>query len=287
MLKTKRLKNHVTNHIKDQIKDHAKEPTLFQKSFFEKTFKAIYSKPRLFLYIFLLDVAFLAIFYLINLLVNSLLPSNPNFISSAQANTLVFIAIILGVIAYFIIMVLVYSFFSLVILGNIKSYSSDHRHDFSMFKNMFVLNILLFMLFFILVVIFNLLLGLLTGMSIWLAIIIGVVFLAIVLLVYAFYSFSHSAFILGHELKTNLKNSLKHIFTRSYLGIFLSSMIIIGVYILLYMLAGVIFQNYIVSNYDSFVNITSYITIIVAYLLFSFNRIYFFFIAEKHIGSKS
>jgi len=255
-------------------------------SIFSKAWDAVMAKPKLFLYIFLLDLAFFAVFFLFNQLFNLILPSDPSFVTRLQADTLLFIAVIILVVVYFVISVIVYSFFSLVILGNIKKMSVEHDHDFSMFKRMFGLNLILIILFILLLVLFNIVSAALASLGTWVGIFVLVVFIVLALLAYAFYNFTHSAFILKHELKDSLKAAFKHILTKSYLGILLFSLIVIGAYIILYFLVGLVFKDAIIKNYESFVNISSIIAIILVYLLFSFNRIYFFFVAEKHIGHK-
>ena len=256
------------------------------ESLFRKTFNSIFTKPKMFLYVILLDLAFFVIFFLLNLLANYLMPKDPTFISRVQSDTMLMIFFVLVIIAYFVIMLLIYSFFSLVILGNIKSLSVKHDFDFSLFKNMFFLNLLLFVFFFLLVVILNLALGFLINKSIWIGIIVGIVLLIILFMAYAFYNFTHSSFILGHELKYVIKKSLKHVFSNVYLETFLFSFGVIAVYIILYFLAGLFFKDFIMNNYNAFVNISSIIILVIVYILFAINRVYFFFIAEKHIGHK-
>jgi len=201
-----------------------------------------------------------------------------------QSDTLLLMAFLLLVIAYFVIIVIIYSFFSLVVLGNIKSLSVKHKHDLSMFRKMFFLNMLLFILFFLLFILFNILLTLLTNQSIWLAIIVGIVLFVFLVLVYAFYHFANSAFILKHSVSLSLKKSLKSSLTKSYLGVIIFDIVVMLVYMGLYILAGLVFKNFIIQNYSMYVNVSSIITLIIIYVLFSFNRIYFYFAAEKHIG---
>jgi len=191
---------------------------------------------------------------------------------------------IAALLAYVVIIVLVYSFFNLIILGNIKSMSTDHKNDFSMYKNMFRLNMLLFMLFFIMLMAFDFIKGLLVRQSVCLLAIVGIFIIMIIVLVYVFYNFTQSAFILRHELSHNLKTSFRHTFTKSYLGIILFDVAVIVAYIIIYLAVGLIFPGFMLANQGIIETISSAVTIIIVYLLFSFNRIYFYFVAEKHIG---
>jgi hypothetical protein len=256
----------------------------FGHSLFRKSLDAAVSKPRIFLYTLLLDIGFIGVFLLINYLANLFIPSDPMFITNAQKDTALFIGIILLVILYFLIVVLAYSFFSLVILGNIKSYSVNHKHDFSMFMGMFLLNLILFGIFFILLILFNLVLGLLANTSAWIATFFSIISVIVLFVAYVFHNFVHSAFIMNHELVDNLRHGLKGIFTRKYLGIMLFSLSVLLAYALIYFLIGIVFRDFILLHYEEFVNISSIFTIILIYAIFAFNRIYFFFIAEKHIG---
>ena len=100
-----------------------------KNGFFKKSLFAIKDNPRLFFYIFLLDLGFFAIFYLLNILINKIIPDDPAFMTTIQGDNLLLIGIVLLTLLYLVIMVLVYSFFSLIILGNIKSMSTKHEHD--------------------------------------------------------------------------------------------------------------------------------------------------------------
>src|SRR3989339_1418204 len=189
-------------------------------------------------------------------------------------------------VLYFVIIILIYSFFSLIILGNIKKFAFNHKHDLSLYKRMFFLNLVLFIMFFILLVIFNIILTLIINKSVWIASIIFVLMALIIIMAYAFYNFSHSAFILGHELRSNLKQSFRNIFTKSYWGIILFNLIILGIYVLVYILLGAAFGDIIATNYTQYVNTSSIVSLVLIYVLYTFNRIYFFFITEKKLGIK-
>jgi len=245
--------------------------------------QAVVSKPKLFFYNILLDIGFLAIFLLINYLINMLLPIEPEFAKNMNQDTLLFTLLILGTVLYFAVMILIYSFFSLIVLGNIKSMSCDHKHDFSMLRKMFFLNIIMFAIFFIISLLFNILMYLIIDKPLWLIAAGSLIIIIISFIIYAFYNFSSAAFILGHTFKDNIKKSLKSIFTRSCAEIIIFNIAIIAAYIIIYFTIGTIFKNNIMDNYGSFMNISSIITIIIVYLLFAFNRIYFFFAAEKHM----
>lgn len=257
-----------------------------KESLLRKSWSATKSKPLTILYIFLLDIAFLAVFYVLNLLVNSFIPEDPSFMTRIQSDTLMLVAFLLLVIAYFVIIVIIYSFFSLIVLGNIKSLSVKHKHDLSMFRKMFFLNMLLFIFFFLLFALFNILSGLLVNQSIWITVVAAILFVLFMVIIYAFYHFANSAFILKHGVSSSLKKSIKSSLTKAYLGVIVFNLAILIVYIVLYVVLGLVFKDFIVKNYSVYVNFSSIITLIVIYVLFSFNRIYFYFAAERHIGHK-
>jgi hypothetical protein len=257
-----------------------------KESLLKKSWHATKSKPLTILYIFLLDVAFLAVFYVLNLLVNSFIPQDPSFMTRVQSDTLMLVAFLLLVVAYFVMIVIIYSFFSLIVLGNIKSLSVKHKHDFSMFRRMFFLNMLLFIFFFLLLALLNIVSGLLINSATWLAVAVSIIVFIFLVMVYAFYHFANSAFILKHSVSSSLKKSIKNSVTKAYLGIMIFNAVVILLYVGLYFVLGLVFKNFIVNNYSQYVNFSSIITIILIYVLFSFNRIYFYFAAERHIGHK-
>jgi hypothetical protein len=143
---------------------------------------------------------------------------------------------------------------------------------------------LLFAIFFVLMVLFDFTLGFLLKTEWWIAIFFSIILFLLAFVAYAFYNFTHSAFIMNHEISASMKNAFTHLFTKTYLGIFIFSAAVILAYVLVYFLVGLLFKSFILDNYEEFVNISSIVTIILVYLMFSFNRIYFYFVAEKHIG---
>jgi hypothetical protein len=256
----------------------------YRSSSFKKGLVAIKTNPILLFYVILLDVGFFGVFYLLNLVLNNFLPDNAQIAMTLSSQSMFFIVMLLISILYFVVIILAYSFFNLIILGSIRKMAHKYSHDFSLFKNMFFLNLLLFIIFFILLSLFNYLTVLIVNKSIWLAAIVFLVVLVLVIFSYAFHNFSHSAFILGHKLRTTLKQALKNTFSKAYLGVITFSIVFMIIYFGLYILLGLIIDNFIIQNYNAFINTSSIITLIVAYVLFTFNRIYFFFVAEKRIG---
>ncbi len=250
----------------------------------KKSFTSIRQNPKVLFWIFLLDVGFLALFLLLNYAVNLLFPSTLDVVTQAQKNVLLFVGLIALFVLYVAIILLAYSFFSLIILGNIKSLSKTHTHDFSMLKQMFLINLLLFIVFFVFFILFNIISVFLTTLAAWASLLVLVLFAVFALLFYVFWNLAHSAFILGHEFWACLKKSFRNLFSRAYLGLFLSSIIVIAVYVALVIGASLLFKNTFIAHYQTFVTVGNILTVIVVYALFTFNRVYFFFIAEKHIG---
>lgn len=262
----------------------------FGKKYHQSTFKrslvSIKNKPLLLLYIVLLDAAFLAIFYLLNVLLNQIFPEDPLLLGKLQGNMLFVIGLFLLTILYFVITILLYSFFNLLILGNIRKMSNTYNHDLALYRRMFLLNMLLFVMFFIIFTIFNMVLTAITNQSVWIATVVFLIMALILIFAYAFYNFCHSTFIMGHELKSILTNSWRHVLTKSYLGVIMFDLAVLLVYFLVYVILGVTMQDRIITNYNTYLNTSSVITLVVVYILYTFNRIYFFFIAEKKVGYK-
>ncbi len=256
----------------------------YGSSSFKKSLIAVKTRPLLLLYIILLDAGFFVVFYLLNLVLNAFIPENPEIAMALNSQSMFFIVMLLLSILYFVIIILVYSLFNLIILGNIRKMSHKYSHDFSLFKNMFMLNLLLFLIFFILLSLFNYLTILIVNKPIWLAAIVFILVFLILILSYAFHNFSHSAFILGHKMRDIVKKAFKNTFSKAYLGIITFSVTFMIIYFGLYVILGLIIDGFILANYDTFINTSSIITLIIAYVLFTFNRVYFFFIAERKIG---
>lgn len=256
----------------------------YSSSSLKKSIHAVKANPVLLLYIVLLDAGFFVVFYLLNLLLNAFLPDNPEIAMAVHSQLMFFIVMLLLSILYFVIIILAYSFFNLIILGNIRKMSQKYSHNFGLYKKMFLLNLLLFLIFFILLSIFNYLTILIVNRPIWLATIVFILALLILMFYYAFHNFSHSIFILGYNMRDIIKRAFKSTFSKAYLGIIIFSLIFILIYLGLYVILGLVIKSVILKNYETFINTSSILTLIVAYVLFTFNRIYFFFVAEKKIG---
>ncbi|GIU68928.1 MAG: hypothetical protein KatS3mg002_0164 [Candidatus Woesearchaeota archaeon] len=266
--------NNFFNYLKDK----------YLNSLLRKSFNAIKKSPLLLLYIIFLDMVFLGLFYLFNYLFKKIIPDASDITRYANSQTTFIILLVILSLIYFLLIILTYSFFNLIVMGNIRKMSEKYVHRFVLFKNMFILNLLLFFIFFLFVSLLNYLGSFLIGKPVWLLYIIVIISLIVLMFIYVFYHFSNAILILNYnKLRDIIKKSFQNTISFSYWGIISFNIFVVIIYLVIYLLLTLILGDYILKNYELFVNSSSIITLILIYFLFVFNRIYFFFLSEKNI----
>ncbi|MFA5797721.1 MAG: hypothetical protein WC916_06855 [Candidatus Woesearchaeota archaeon] len=256
-------------------------------SVWKKSWKSFSSRPIIALWIFLLDIGILASFILLRSVVGLMVPEQFDLISAAQKNMLVFLGIAGIFLLYVVLLALAYSFFKYIILGQIKSFSKTHTFDMKTLRNLFFMNLLLFVCFFIILMFFTLLFSAVNSVQTWIGITIFAGFIIILFLLYIFWNFMHSTCILGHGFWPSMKKSFRHLWTSSYLGLIVFNVGIIIVYVILFLVLALLFKYVLTSSFGIFLQVGTIVSLIVVYILFMFNRVHFYFIAEKHIGHKT
>lgn len=246
----------------------------YKKSILGDMFVRLKRNPKLIAYIILLDLLFLGCIYLLNYFIEK-------YFLGKNFTILTLISLI-----YFLLLIFAHSFFNFLILGNIKKLLFDYKHDFSLLKKLFILNVLFFIIFFLLIAFLTYLYGFLLQKPIWLAVIILILLILMFIFFYVFYNFGSSLLMLNFKIKNSLSLALKYVFSKKYFGLLLLNIVLIGLYFIIYISLVFLFDSFNLSS-ELLINIFTIMLFLLFYGLFFINRIYFFFITEKSIGNKT
>jgi len=239
-----------------------------------KSFGIIKSNFKKIGIILLFDILFFAVLLVISNWINLSLPKD---VSSLRAifpsKGIVWAALIL----YFIILILIYSIFKYIIMGNIKSLFGKYNLEFSKFFKFYYLNLIIFVILGVCSLLINLLLGSVEfDFAKYYVILILIPF---IILSYVFLNFSHSLFF-ADVWKKNVIKSLKITFTGAWMNLLLWNLIVLLGYwaiywLLTFLLNSVLPQNaiFFARFYESFFG---GITLVLIYILILCNRIFFY-----------
>ena len=273
-IKANNLNSSILHSLQMKIKNVWKNSKKrFMNSLFLKSILLIQKNKKTLFYIFLFDVLFLASLYGIQTLFRYVPPLG-NF----------WFGILLS-IAYFFILVFVYSFFKYIVLEYVVLFAKDKRKG--KLKEFFILNLLIFapLLFVMLLINIILVFSLKTN---YLPLISSIISMVIAFFLYPFINFSHSLFAQGKKWKKSLVNSLNFTFKRikSYLPVYGFGVV---VFLLLYAVFNLIWlvlrftvpEYSLGSVFNIFTNVYSVISMILLYKIILFNRFYFYLITKK------
>jgi hypothetical protein len=262
----------------------------FKDSMFMHTVRAIKSNPLIYSKIVLAYLILFVLILFVNRFTNLLIPNVTDYILSKlityNSDILLRVLLLLLYIIFFILLIMVYSLFTLTILGYVRSLTAKYKHDFRLFNKMFSLNIVLTLLF--LLLLFFVMPGVLSVISTnaWLTGIIVVMIITIFLLYYIFFNFVQSLFIMGLPFRDNLHHSSRALISKAYYGVLLVTFTILLIYVATYALLGVLFEYYISQHYNTFLNVSTYLSLILLSFLLAFNNVYFYFITKHRVVKK-
>ena len=262
------------------IKDKWKESLYYQ------SFKGIFWHPKDSLYIILFDVLFFAVAYYVYLLFRNVVPNELTGFSSLNASGIIF-----GTLAYFAVLLFLYSAFKYVVLGFLKNITlmqnrdTENRNNFTIrkFLDFALLNLALFsgMIFGYLFI--NIFLGNFIAYDY-----LGIAALAVLvpfgIFAYMSLNFAHGFF--GRDLK--IKDILKRTFSGDVLKraffAFISMIILFAFYLgVFYIIAIILTQAG--TNGRTAAIILSIFTNMAYYLIHFYNRFYTYLSVNKIFAS--
>ncbi|MBL7054595.1 hypothetical protein ISS05_02470 [Candidatus Woesearchaeota archaeon] len=257
----------------------------FKDSYFVKTLKLTKKEPKTVFYIILLDLLFLAAISIFYKLVEFFFLKTPPEISTATTTLYLIVTL-----AYYLILILIYSFFKYSVLNSISSMFKKTKLSFIHMKKFYLLNLSIFAVF---MVAFLLLNGtVLTGTKEeYRAYIFLITNLPLLLVFYTFMNISHTIF--SESKNSGIKETVKKTFTeiskiKNYLGVFLTNTALIIVYFTMFYFIGLILKYTLFKSYsaaaqynNTYSIIFTVITTIFFYSVILFNRIYFYSIIKN------
>ncbi len=250
---------------------------------FTKTLKTITKKKKLCLFIFMFDALMLISLSLVNSVIKMISPNDPQaFASMFSSASGVILFVLFYTIAYFAIILLVYSLIKYCILDLIKSMFRKHRFSLSRFWRFYWLNIRIIGLPFAAVIMLTMVSAIAIQRQ-YAAPFIAIMMLPVLFFYYPFFNICQSYFYKGKA--SPVKSSFRITFTgiRKYRCIYLSSIMALAAYYLITLIITVILkftlfrtQEMYDAYYPGFFAVYQVITIVAIYLLMSFNRIMFY-----------
>ncbi|MEA2037463.1 MAG: hypothetical protein U9O94_08180 [Nanoarchaeota archaeon] len=264
---------------------------LFSESSFSRVLDIIKKNPNIYFYTLLLDFVFISIIIFMGKYFGSLIPSDTQQLLSifkSPANLLLFA--LLYIIIYYSFVLFIYSITKLSILNLIKKLYVKNIFTLKGIGKFYLLNILIFIIFFF------------TGLILFgmLAIIFRTEFLSYIVLIlsipflllwYSVINISH-VLLMKDKKEKIIRKSFKIAFTKiNEYGMFVAwDVIAVITYLLFYSLIHLIFRFAVFSNEQIssnflpiYLKIFSIVSLIVLYLIISFNRIYFYERIDKDV----
>ena len=184
---------------------------------------------------------------------------------------------------YYIFMLLIYSFFKYCVLHYLKSMFEKTKFSFNRLLGFFLLNAIMVVC----------LLAVFIGLNAFLLNIKAQYRTVAVILVMALFGlFSYAIVNTAHTLFSNisgigkvLAKSLKITFLgiKAYLGIYLSSAIILAAYFLLYYAFEASVRKTGIAYSSAYLNVFIAVTSIILYAVVFFNRVYFYLIIKRNL----
>ena len=233
--------------------------------------------------IVLFDAMFVISFFIIQKLSNYL---GMIIIPYISFSPILFLFILSAI--YYLVALLVYSFFKFNILDYIKSLFEKTQFNLKKFWNFYLLNLIIAFIFLVILLIINIILmNLKLNYAPYLFLILAIPYL---LFLYVIFNISQSLFYIGNSMKESLKKGFKIAFTemRGYREIIFVIVTFSIVLWLLFLGFGYILRVSTAGNYSMYLNaysvyseIVKWVISIVAYILILVNRIAFYNIAKK------
>lgn len=246
-----------------------------KKTLFLEVFRKIKSAPSLFFYMLLFDAMFLLSIYSANKIVGVF----------SEGRVILPIYALAYMAVYFLIFAALYSFFKYSVLHFISSMFEKSELNFGRFGKFYLVNVIVFFLFGFTFFILSSVIPFLIVES-YQKLILRIALILFIFFAYSFLNLCHSFFASGKRpVSAALRFTFKKI--KSYIPVFLSSVLFLLAYFIIYAIIGLIlkytlFSKPVPMSYNAIYNaIFSIVTIVVFYLINAFNRIYFYLIVKS------
>lgn len=246
-----------------------------KKTLFLEVFRKIKSSPSLFFYMLLFDAMFLLSIYSANKIVGVF----------SEGRIILPIYALAYMLLYFLIFAAIYSFFKFFILHFIKSMFGENTLDISKFGKFYLINAAAFLIFGIIFFILSAIIPMLIAEN-YQKLILRIALILFIFFAYSFLNLCHSYFAGG---KKPVSAALNFTFKKipSYIPVFLSSVLFLLAYFVIYAIIGIIlkytlFSKPVPMSYNTIYNAAfSIVTIVIFYLINAFNRVYFYIIVKS------
>lgn len=255
---------------------------------FTRTLKALGSKKKLFFFILLFDLLLLISISLLNNIIKMFIPEDYSILASWFSSVSgVLIFALFYTIGYFALILIVYSFIKYCILDLVKSVFSRHSFNISRLWGFYRLNIMIIGIPFVIVIMFAMIVSILIQRE-YAALLLAFIMLPVLFFYYPFFNLCQSMFY--KQNKNPIRNSLRITFKgiQKYISIYLTSIMLLAAYYIISLIFTLVFKYALFRTeelyhayYPGFLAVYQVITIIVLYLLMSFNRIEFYQVDEK------
>lgn len=253
-----------------------------KRSYFVKTFNLIKKNKDSMFMVFIFDIWFLATIAVsakaAEFLGKSLFKQSLQFYSMTYL-----IAFALG---YYVILILIYSFFKYFVLHYLKRMFDKVKIDFKRFGSFFLMNLIIAISLFVIYMVLNgiFLLNVKQQLRPSALLLISIPF---IFFSYAMINIAHSLFINLTNIKDVIRKAFKITFTsiKSYAGIYLSGIIIFAIYYFIYFMINSVLRNTAsyIFYYSLYIKIFMVLAGVIFYIVIFFNRVYFYLIIEKFL----
>ena len=178
-----------------------------KNSLWWKSYSLIRQNSKLALYIFILDLMFIALLYGFSFVSQQILPEDPSVYFQFGSSGALIISVSIALV-YILIMIFIYSFFKYGVLDMIHSMIRNTKFDFGKLVKFYKLNIVVFGLPFLVFVLFYVVTLLALRREVqpvisWIFLIIVAIF------AYPYYNIAHTLFTRNYDIKKILGISLK------------------------------------------------------------------------------
>ena len=260
-----------------------KKTITIRESYFIKSVKLAKSNPNKLALMILFDILFVVAVFSSNIILQYF--SKSIYVTQPLWSIVTFIALSLF---YYLLMLLVYSFFKYLVLDYIKSLFEKSEFSFERLGQFYGLNVAIAGIFFASIVLFNYILNYIYPS--YRPIVFIVVAVPYLLFLYVMLNASHSMFYSGNSMINSLKNGTKITFTK--IKVYRETILIMIIFALLlwllffgagYLIRLVASKNYsfYLSAYAFYKQATIIVFDVVLYLVILINRITFYSLIKE------
>ena len=262
----------------------------YKNSLHFSAFREIIKNPGNSLYILFFDVLFFVVLYYTNLLFNNInenlfgitpLLKYPQDITQGMIYSM-----ILLVIAYFVLLLIIYSAFKNAVLVFLSGIVENKEINIAKgFVRFLFINLIIFVSIYLL---FGLISSLFSGFIVreYLGIVTLIIGIPIILIVYLLLNIAHTLFAMGFGIKESIKHAFSGVMFKKCLFVLLSSVIFIAIYLgtFLPIMKAIVNSSISFNSYGGIAfAILTFITPIVYYAIHFHNRVYLYLIIGKNV----